>query len=108
MLLIILKATASFLLAYWLAAVVLMAVGFFIFKKTSPSRWQHFIWIFISAAILSLVFNSTHYFNATAAMFAVIIQTFKVTNKDNKIYSVFLAYFLGWFLIFIALLYLKK
>ncbi|HSA08305.1 MAG TPA: hypothetical protein P5099_02955 [Candidatus Moranbacteria bacterium] len=107
MLLTILKIIVSFLLAYWLAAAVLAVVGFFVFKKNSPKSCNIFIWILISAIILSLVFHSTRYFNAYAALIAAIIQTYKVIIKDNKFYIGALAFFLGWFLTFIVLLYFK-
>lgn len=108
MLLIILKATVSFLSAYWLAAVVILMVGFFTLKRIPIKNWQYFIWIFISAAILSLVFNSTHYFNTYAAMTAVMIQMYKVTIKDNKFYFVVSAFSLGWFPSLIAMLYFRS
>ncbi|MCX6766840.1 MAG: hypothetical protein NT170_03650 [Candidatus Moranbacteria bacterium] len=107
MLFLILKIIISFLLAYWLAAVVIMAIGFFIFRDGHIKNWKYFIWIFFSAAILGTIFESIHYFNANAAFFATCIQILKVTNKDNKLVISFFALVLGWTLIYTVSLFIK-
>lgn len=104
----VLKFVISFVLAYWLSAVVLGAVMIFIAKRMPLGRRQYFVWIFVSTLILSLFFNSIHYFNATAAILAVSIQILKVTSKDNNFSIVAPAFSLGWFLMLIVLLHLKE
>lgn len=99
---LIINIIISFLLSYWLSAIILLAIGF-LSLNGSKSGWKIFAWIFVAAAMLSLFFHLVSYFNSAAAILAAAIQTLKATKQEKKPFLMMAAFLLGWFLIFVIL-----